>query len=156
MLFDLIKIIIMIQIIGRIASLTTDQSERKSTLQRELDHFVTVISAFAILMGLVIFGIGCLVNGFSDVLDTFINGFLIVIIACVPQGLPATVTTQLTIIARRMAKKHVFLKKLDVIESLGACTVIASDKTGTLTKNSMTVTDIWYDKHYMSGKSIIL
>ncbi len=53
-----------------------------------------------------------------------------------------------------MAKKNVYLKRLDVIEAFGACTVIASDKTGTLTKNSMTVTDLWYDKHYMSGTCV--
>jgi P-type E1-E2 ATPase len=51
-----------------------------------------------------------------------------------------------------MAKKNVFLKKLDVIEAFGAATVIASDKTGTLTKNVMTVTDLWYNKQFMSGK----
>jgi P-type E1-E2 ATPase len=50
-----------------------------------------------------------------------------------------------------MAKNNVFLKKLDVIDAFGAVTVIASDKTGTLTTNNMTVTDLWYNNQYMSG-----
>src|SRR5262245_32558437 len=67
------------------------------------------------------------------------------------QGLPGTVTSQLAIIARRMAKKNVFLKRLDIVETFGAATVIASDKTGTLTKNDMTVSDLWYSNRYTSG-----
>jgi sodium/potassium-transporting ATPase subunit alpha len=55
-----------------------------------------------------------------------------------------TVTTQLSIIAKRMAKRNVYMKQLDLIETFGSATVIASDKTGTLTKNIMTVTDLWY------------
>ena len=51
-----------------------------------------------------------------------------------------------------MARKNVFLKKLEKIDSIGATTIIASDKTGTLTKNCMTVTDIWCNNQYMSGQ----
>lgn len=67
------------------------------------------------------------------------------------QGLPCTVTSQLTIIARQMAKKNVFLKRLDIIETFGAATIVASDKTGTLTKNDMTVSDLWYDGKFSAG-----
>lgn len=66
-------------------------------------------------------------------------------------GLPATVTSELTIIARRLAKKNVYMKKLDVVDAFGAATVIASDKTGTLTTNNMTVTDVWVGLKYISG-----
>lgn len=67
------------------------------------------------------------------------------------QGLPATVTSELMIISKRMKEKNVYIKKLDIVEAFGACTVVASDKTGTLTKNHMTVTDLWYNRQYMSG-----
>lgn len=69
-------------------------------------------------------------------------------------GLPATVTSELTIIARRMAQKNVYLKKLDVVDAFGATTVIASDKTGTLTTNNMTVTDAWTGLRYITGKFV--
>ena len=61
----------------------------------------------------------------------------------VPQGLPTTVTACLFIVAERMGSKNVFVKKLDIIESLGSCTVICTDKTGTLTKNEMTGENTW-------------
>jgi sodium/potassium-transporting ATPase subunit alpha len=69
-----------------------------------------------------------------------------VIVANVPEGLPATVTAVLTIAARRLAIKHVWVKKLESLETLGSTTLIASDKTGTLTQNRMTVRKIWVDK----------
>lgn len=65
--------------------------------------------------------------------------------------MPATVTTIMTVVARRLAKKNVYVKRLDIVEALGSCNIIASDKTGTLTKNMMTVTDLWYLDEYISG-----
>jgi len=50
-----------------------------------------------------------------------------------------------------MAKKNIYLKRLDVVEAFGATTVVASDKTGTLTKNVMTVTDLWFDNQFVNG-----
>uniref|UniRef100_A0A914WES4 Cation-transporting P-type ATPase N-terminal domain-containing protein n=1 Tax=Plectus sambesii TaxID=2011161 RepID=A0A914WES4_9BILA len=139
-------------VIGRIASLTTEQKEKHSSLEKELNRFVRFITILALTMATVVFAIGAFVSRFENLLGIFISGFLVVIVANVPQGLPATLTSQLTIIARRMAKKNVFLKKLDIIETFGAATVIASDKTGTLTQNNMTVTDLWYNKHNMPGR----
>lgn len=59
--------------------------------------------------------------------------------------------SQLAIIARRLAKKGVYIKKLDVIDELGATTVVATDKTGSLTQNSMVVTDLWYNRRHHAG-----
>uniref|UniRef100_A0A914V3R2 Cation-transporting P-type ATPase N-terminal domain-containing protein n=1 Tax=Plectus sambesii TaxID=2011161 RepID=A0A914V3R2_9BILA len=139
-------------VIGQIAKLTTNQKQKKSSLDKEMTKFIRFITILALTMATIVFLVGAAMSKFQNVLHTFINGFLVVIVANVPQGLPATLTSQLTIIARRMAKKNVFLKKLDVIEAFGAATIIASDKTGTLTKNIMTVTDLWYNKQYMSGR----
>lgn len=66
-------------------------------------------------------------------------------------GLPATVTSILTVIARRLSAKNVYLKRLDIVEALGSANIIASDKTGTLTKNIMTVTDLWYHDEITTG-----
>ncbi|ULT85996.1 hypothetical protein L5515_005819 [Caenorhabditis briggsae] len=139
-------------VIGQIASLTLGQKDKKCKFETEIERFVQFITVMAITMATIIFTIGLIVNGGNDVIRLFVTGFLMVIIANVPQGLPTTVTTELTIIARRMAKKNVFLKKLEKIDSVGATTVIASDKTGTLTKNCMTVTDLWYNNSYNSAR----
>ena len=89
---------------------------------------------------------------FENVLDHFIVGFLVIIVANVPQGLPSTVTSQLAIIARRMSEKNVFMKNLNVIDELGAATVICADKTGTLTQNTMVVTNLWYNRRHHIGE----
>lgn len=65
--------------------------------------------------------------------------------------MPATITSILMLVARRLAGKNVYLKRLDIVEALGSASIIASDKTGTLTKNEMTVTDIWYSNEYITG-----
>ncbi|VDM36969.1 unnamed protein product [Toxocara canis] len=140
------------EVIGQIAALTTEQKQESSSLQIEISRFVKFVTVSALIMGAIIFIIGGFINKWHDIVNLFISGFLVVIVANVPQGLPATVTSELTIIARRMASKNVYMKKLDVIESFGATTVIASDKTGTLTMNKMTVTDVWCGRNYVSGE----
>lgn len=72
-------------------------------------------------------------------------------VANVPQGLPSTVTAQLFIVAERMGAHNVFVKKLDVIETLGSCSMICTDKTGTLTQNLMTVVNLWTPKESLTA-----
>jgi sodium/potassium-transporting ATPase subunit alpha len=76
-------------------------------------------------------------------------------IANVPQGLPLTVTACLQIIAERMGEQNVFVKKLDTIETLGSCSLICTDKTGTLTLNQMSVSNIWYMNQLIDEKDAI-
>uniref|UniRef100_A0A915CYV1 Cation-transporting P-type ATPase N-terminal domain-containing protein n=1 Tax=Ditylenchus dipsaci TaxID=166011 RepID=A0A915CYV1_9BILA len=136
--------------LANISNLQSCVHVTESLLQKEIAKFVQFISIIAVCMALVFFLIGCLVARFENILYHFITGFLIIIVANVPQGLPAMVMSQLAIIARRMAKKNMFIKKLDVIDELGAASVIATDKTGTLTQNLMVLTDMWYNRRYFS------
>lgn len=69
--------------------------------------------------------------------------YIVTIIANLPCGLPATVTACLLIVAERMRSQNVFVKKLDSVETLGACSLICTDKTGTLTQNIMSVSHAW-------------
>ena len=75
------------------------------------------------------------------------------IVANIPHGLPSTVTACLLIVAERMQLQNVFVKNLSVIETLGCCSCICTDKTGTLTLNTMSVSDIWLLKgHYTASE----
>ena len=139
-------------VLGNITEFHARIKPTESLLHQEIAKFVQFISIIAVTMAVVFFIIGCVVAKFENILYHFITGFLIIIVANVPQGLPAMVMSQLAIIARRMGKKNVYIKKLDIIDELGAATVICTDKTGTLTQNLMQLTDMWYNKrHYSSG-----
>lgn len=84
------------------------------------------------------------------------TGFLIIIVANVPQGLPATVISQLSIIGRRMQKHQVYIKKLDIIDELGAATLILTDKTGILTQNNMILKDLWFNQRHFHGNRVFI
>ena len=66
-----------------------------------------------------------------------------IIVAAVPEGLPATITLSLAMAVQRLAQRGVLVKKLSVVETLGTVSVICTDKSGTLTQNQMTVREIW-------------
>ncbi len=128
---------------GRIASLTQEQTKSPSPLMQELSHVTRVVSLLAFLLGAVFFVLGVIVGGLSFEM-AFIFGIGI-IVANVPEGLLPTLTLSLAYGVRKLAKKNALVKKLSAIESLGATTVILTDKTGTLTENQMTVREIWID-----------
>ncbi|VDO40388.1 unnamed protein product, partial [Onchocerca flexuosa] len=148
-------------VLGYIINIHQQVSKTRSKLKMEIDEFVNFISVVALVMAIVFFLFGSFINNFKNVLDHFIIGFLIIIVANVPQGLPAMVISQLAIIGRRLASKNVYIKKLDIIDELGATTVVATDKTGTLTKNSMVLTDLWYNRkhhpnhNYVNNQSVL-
>jgi magnesium-transporting ATPase (P-type) len=139
--------------IGRIASLTSGTSNELTPIQKEVRHFVMCLAIFAFVLGLIFLAIGF--GRGRNWIDAVIGSFIVVLIACVPEGLPLTVVSCLTITAKRMAKRNVFVKELRSVETLGSATVIASDKTGTLTMNKMTVSHIWMDFSPLSGDTVI-
>uniref|UniRef100_A0A1I8EZ87 Cation_ATPase_N domain-containing protein n=1 Tax=Wuchereria bancrofti TaxID=6293 RepID=A0A1I8EZ87_WUCBA len=148
-------------VLGYIINIRQQVSKTRSKLKMEIDEFVNFISILALIMATVFFMFGSIINNFQNVLDHFIIGFLIIIVANVPQGLPAMVISQLAIIGRRLASKNVYIKKLDIIDELGATTVVATDKTGTLTQNMMVLTDLWYNRkhqpshNYVNSQSVL-
>ena len=129
-------------LMGSMVELTGDVHKSSSTLKADIEYFVLLLTQFALVQALLIFVIGA-VRGL-DLLQVFIQGFIVIMVANVPQGLPTTVTASLFIVAERMGAHNVFVKKLDIIETLGSCTLICTDKTGTLTMNLMSVAHMWY------------
>ena len=139
-------------LIGQIAGMAGATSEEDTTLQKEIKLFVRNLTLFSLVVGIILFVVA-MVRG-SKVMDAIINAFIIVMIANVPEGLPVTVVLSLTITAKRMASKKVFIKQLQSVETLGSVTVIATDKTGTLTQNIMAVANLWFDGHIHSSDAI--
>ena len=126
---------------GHVAHLTTAVKREPSTLEVQVTQIVRVISAIALTMGGLVFALTSLLIG-MEIKESFIFAIGI-IVALVPEGLLPTVTLALAIGVRRMAKQNALVRRLSAVESLSATTVICTDKTGTLTKNEMTVCQIW-------------
>jgi P-type Ca2+ transporter type 2C len=126
---------------GRIAGLLKETPEEATPLQRELDRtgkiLGLVVIAIAILMIVTIILVED-VQGAAALFDVLILGVALAV-AAVPEGLPAVVTVVLSIGVQRMARRNAIVRHLAAVETLGSASVIASDKTGTLTKNEMTV-----------------
>ncbi|KAI8378065.1 uncharacterized protein BYT42DRAFT_572603 [Radiomyces spectabilis] len=128
-------------VLGQIAGLTAGENKMVSPLSIEIDQFVKIIATIAFVTAVIFFGIGFPVN--HNNISLTLNFAISVFVAWVPEGLPATVTILLTIAAKRMVHRNVLVKELQGVETLGAITLLATDKTGTLTRNQMTVTYIW-------------
>jgi len=123
--------------IGNIARVTGEVERLQSHLQKQIAHFIRIISYIAIFLGVLFFLLGVFVT--QNPLWTNLVFAIGIIVANVPEGLLPTVTLTLSIAAQRMAKQQVLVKNIDAIETLGSLTVICSDKTGTLTENNLNV-----------------
>jgi Ca2+-transporting ATPase len=127
--------------LGNIAGLLSRTEEMTTPLQKELDQVGKLLGGIVLVIAAVVVVTTVLVEeirDFAAFLDVLIFGVALAV-AAVPEGLPAVVTTTLALGVRRMAARNSIVRKLPAVETLGSATVIASDKTGTLTKNEMTV-----------------
>jgi Ca2+-transporting ATPase len=126
---------------GRIAGMLREAPAETTPLQRELDHVGKRLGMIVVVIAVVMIVTILLVEdvrGFSAYFDVLILGVALAV-AAVPEGLPAVVTAVLALGMQRMAKRNAIVRHLAAVETLGSASVIASDKTGTLTRNEMTV-----------------
>lgn len=126
--------------IGKIASTVANAEDEKSPLTIRIDKFSKQLSMLmgvvALLSALILY-----IKGFE--INTIFLSVVALAVSAMPEGLSLALTMALTIASNRMSKKNVIVKRLNAVESLGSCTVIASDKTGTLTVNEQTARKIW-------------
>ncbi|PSN58991.1 calcium ATPase [Corynespora cassiicola Philippines] len=139
-------------IFGRVAKLTSEPRTGKTPLQKEIFRFVLILSTFMffVVVLVIILWATWLRKDHPDWINVplLIASCVAAAVAFIPGGLPIALTTSFTIVANIMKKNKILCKSLKTVETLGAVSVICSDKTGTLTKNCMVVTDI-----YAAGKA---
>ena len=127
--------------VGKIANKLLSTESTPSPLSLEIDKTGKNIAIAVLAICAVVFAIGFFMKT-TGVLEIFLTAISLAV-AAIPEGLPAVVTIVLAIGIKRLAQQKAIIKKLHAVETLGSTTHICSDKTGTLTQNSMMVTDIW-------------
>lgn len=128
---------------GKVAGMILSSNAPETPLQLRLRKTGNALGITAVIICGLIFFIGILRH--QPPLEMFMTSVSLAV-AAIPEGLPAIVTVMLAIGVQKMAGKNAVIRKLPAVETLGSATVICSDKTGTLTKNEMTVTDVFGDK----------
>jgi Ca2+-transporting ATPase len=126
---------------GRIAGMLKEAPTETTPLQKELDRVGKLLGLIVVVIAVVMIATILFVQdirGFSGLFEVLILGVALAV-AAVPEGLPAVVTAVLALGVQRMARRNAIVRHLAAVEALGSANVIASDKTGTLTKNEMTV-----------------
>jgi calcium-translocating P-type ATPase len=127
-------------VLAGIAQLTSSARRPRTPLAHELDRIVRTIATIAVGVGAAFFTLSLLIGSPAR------DGFLFAVgvtVALVPEGLLPTVTLSLAMGAQRMAKRNALVRRLEAVETLGSTTFICTDKTGTLTRNQMSVTAVW-------------
>ncbi len=123
--------------IGRINAMLSEARSLTTPLLRQMDRFGNVLSLAIIALAALTFGFGLFLRDFAA--GAMFMAAVGLAVAAIPEGLPAIMTITLAIGVQRMARRNAIIRRLPAVETLGSVTVICSDKTGTLTRNEMTV-----------------
>ena len=140
--------------IGKISSLLQETPNQETPMVKAIGRLGAWITIAIILVSLLLFAVAMARNyPFADAALSAIT----LAVAAIPEGLPAVITIASAIGVKRMAQRKAIIRHLPAVETLGSTTVICSDKTGTLTRNVMTVTGLWTgEKHYQVTDEAIL
>jgi Ca2+-transporting ATPase len=126
---------------GHIAGMLQEAPQEATSLQKELAHVGKLLGIIVVVIAVVMIATIILVehvSGFAAIVDALILGVALAV-AAIPEGLLAVVTAVLSLGVQRMARRNAIVRHLPAVETLGSATLVASDKTGTLTRNEMTV-----------------
>lgn len=136
--------------IGGIAEMLEDVKKGLSPLEKSLNKLGKIISAFVMVVAAIIFAVGFFARG-TGLLKNFMTAVAIAV-AAIPEGLPAVVSVIMAMGVQRMSRQNVVIRKMKCVETLGGCTCICTDKTGTLTQNKMKVVKVFSaEKNASSG-----
>jgi len=139
--------------IGRIAAMITNEKEEMTPLQKRLGELGKLLSLLSLGLCVALFGIAVLQK--RNIMEMLLTAISLAV-AAVPEGLPAVVTICLALSVTKMVKVNTIVRRLPSVETLGAVSVVCSDKTGTLTQNRMTVEKCWCgtqgeSEHFLQG-----
>ncbi|WP_265458371.1 cation-translocating P-type ATPase [Enterococcus sp. HY326] len=129
--------------VGKIANMLAQADETETPLKTNLNDLGKFLTIAIIVIAVIMFVVGIVING-TDPIDMLLTSVSLAV-AAIPEGLPAIVTIILALGTQVMAKRNAVIRKLPAVETLGSTDIIASDKTGTLTLNQMTVEKIFFD-----------
>ncbi|WP_461213401.1 cation-translocating P-type ATPase [Lacticaseibacillus sp. GG6-2] len=133
----------MVTEVGRIAGMINAAEETTTPLQANLSQLGKTLTIMILIIAAIVFGVGIWRHA-ASLPEMFLTAISLAV-AAIPEGLPAIVTIILALGTQKMAKRRALVRKLPAVETLGSTEIIASDKTGTLTQNKMTVEKVYYD-----------
>ncbi len=139
--------------VGKIAGMIINEETPETPIQKKLGEVGKILAIACLVICVFIFVIGIFKK--IPIIEMFMTSVGLAV-AAIPEGLPAIVTIMLSIGVTKMAKKNAIIRKLPAVETLGASSVICSDKTGTLTQNKMTVVEIRNATGKMNDKNVAL
>lgn len=139
--------------IGKIAKAISQTKKEKTPLEKNIDKIGKVLTIGVLAIVVVVFLVQIFFNKSQSVLDSLLTAVALAV-AAIPESLPAVITIIMALGVQRLAKKNAIIKKLSAVETLGSCNVICSDKTGTLTKNEMSVSHVCTGFEVLSGESV--
>ena len=138
--------------VGKIAGLLKQEGDFQTPIKKKLNSVGKTLTVIGLIVAAVILAIGFIRN--DRTWQSLVLLGISLAISIIPEGLPATATIIMAFGVQRMAKNHALVKSLPAVETLGGATVICSDKTGTLTLNKMTVTEIAFGESIEKGVSV--
>ena len=128
--------------IGKIAKSIHNQKEEPVHIQKKLSHLSKILTIIILIISVTVFVLNLFVRNSHSFIDSLLIAIALAV-AAIPESLPAVITIIMTQSVKRLSKKRAIVKKMPTIEALGACQIICTDKTGTITQNKMTLAEVF-------------